>query len=122
MVKKDTRRNQLQITIDMLWLVHGVKVEGFDIYVFGSEHHLSTAKTAELFHTSYHNFSNAYVPYLMQAGVVRVIAGRHKYYNINHVLAILTVARKRDRTVFEICDERYENIKRLRKNRRKKHG
>ena len=119
MVKKNTRQDLLQSTIDMLREVQGVKVDGPDIYILGGMTHLSTSKTAELFHTSYHNFSNVYVPFLLRAGIHRIIAGRHKYYNINETLAVLTAARKRGTTVFEICDERYEHIQKLKKRSKK---
>lgn len=117
---KTARQKLLESIIKMLWEVHGVKVQGIDIYIFGSEAHLCTAKTADLFGASYHNFSNAYVPYLLIAGVHRIIAGRHKYYNINESLAVLTASRKRGVNVFKICEERQENIKKLRKKKRRK--
>lgn len=114
---KTTRQKLLEVTTKMLWEVHGVKVQGIDIYICGAEAHLCTSKTADLFHASYHNFSNAYVPYLLIAGVHRIVCGRNKYYNINETLAVLTASRKRGISVFDICDERYEYIKKSRKRR-----
>ena len=116
---KTARQKLLEKIIDMLWTVHGVKVQGIDIYIFGNAAHLCTPKTADLFHSSYHNFSNAYVPHLLLAGVRRIVCGRHKYYNINEILAILTASRKRGVSVFDICDEQYEHIKKLKKRRNK---
>ncbi len=118
-VVKTARQKLLEVTIKMLWEVHGVKVQGIDIYICGAEAHLCTSKTADLFHTSYHNFSNAYVPQLLNAGVHRIVCGRHKYYNINETLAVLTASRNRGVSVFEICDKRYEHIKKLKKRRNK---
>ena len=117
---KTARQKLLESTINMLWEVQGVKVEGIDIYIFGTEVHLCTLKTADLFHVSHHNFCNAYRPRLLLAGVHRIIAGRHKYYNINETLAVLTASRRRGVSVFEICDERYEHIKKLKKKKRRK--
>ena len=116
---KTARQKLLKKTIEMLWTVQGVKVQGIDIYIFGTEAHLCTSKTADLFHASYHNFSNAYVPYLLLAGVRRIVCGRHKYYNINETLAVLTASRKRGVSVFEICDGRYLHLKKLKKRRNK---
>ena len=118
-VVKTARQKLLEKTIEMLWTVQGVKVQAMDIYIFGTEAHLCTRKTADLFHASYHNFSNAYVPQLLNAGVHRIVSGRHKYYNINETLAVLTASRNRGVSVFEICDERYEHIKKLTKRRNK---
>lgn len=116
---KTARQKLLEVTIKMLWEIHGVKVHGIDIYIYGTEAHLCTLKTADLFPASYHNFSNVYVPYLLNAGVHRIICGRNKYYNINETLAVLTASRKRGVSVFDICDERYEHLKKLRKRRNK---
>ena len=118
-VVKTARQKLLEKTIVMLWEVHGVKAQGMDIYIFGAEAHLCTSKTADLFHASYHNFSNAYVPHLLLAGVRRIVCGRYKYYNINETLAVLTASRKRGVSVFEICDERYLHLKKLKKRRNK---
>ncbi len=114
---KTARQKLLESIIKMLWEVHGVKVQGIDIYIFGTEAHLCTSKTADLFHASYHNFSNVYVPHLLLAGVRRIVCGRHKYYNINETLAVLTASRKRGVSVFEICDERYLYLKKSKKRR-----
>ena len=114
---KTARQKLLESVINMLWQVHGVKAQGMDIYIFGTEAHLCTPKTADLFHASYHNFSNAYVPHLLLAGVRRIGCGRHKYFNINETLAVLTASRNRGVSVFEICDERYLHLKKLKKRR-----
>ncbi len=114
---KSTRRDLLAKTISMLWDLHGLKVEGRDIYIFGGVTHLCSEKTADLFRTSYHNFSNAYVPYLLSAGVRRITAGRYKYYNTNEILAILTNAHKEKISVFDFCGTR---AKRLLKNKKRR--
>lgn len=111
------RQKLLESVISMLWEMYGVKVQATDIYLFEDQAHLCSSKTADIFRTSYHNFSNAYVPYLMIAGVHRIIAGRNKYYNIDAALDILSEAEKRGVTVSEVCDERHTKIKQ--KKRRK---
>ncbi len=118
MVKKTARQKLIESVMSMLWEVHGVKVYGTDIYIFENEAHLSTAKIADVFRASYHNFSNAYVPHLLLAGVHRIVAGRHKYYNLNQSLDILIASGKRGISVAEICDERYEKIKKQKKRRK----
>lgn len=120
MANKNTRRDLLEKTIKMLWELHGLKVEERDIYIFGGVTHLCSLKTADLFRTSYHNFSNAYVPPLLSAGVRRITAGRYKYYNINEILAVLTQAHKQGISVFDFCYKRCEQLNS--KNRRKSHG
>jgi len=99
--------------------MYGVEVQSTDVYLFEDEAHLCTAKTAELFHTSYHNFSNVYVSNLLFAGVHRIIVGRNRYYNINESLAILVASRQRGVPVSEICDELYEINNKKQKKRRK---
>lgn len=118
MTNKSTRRNLLTKTIKMLWDLHGLKVKGRDIYIFGGVTHLCSEKTADLFRTSYHNFSNAYVSYLLSAGVHRITAGRYKYYNINEILAILTNAHKQKISVFDFCDKRAEQLLKNKKRRK----
>ena len=108
----------LKTVIDMLWETYGVKVQATDIYIFENEAHLCTSKTADIFSTSYHRFSNVYVPQLVLAGVHRIIAGRNKYYNIDEVLDILTESLKRGVSVAEICDKRYDKIKKQKKRRK----
>ena len=102
----------------MLWEMYGVKGQGTDIYISEDEAHLCTAKTADIFHASYHNFSNVYVPHLLLAGVRRIVSGRNKYYNIDEVLDILAASIKQGVSVAEICDKRYEKIKKQKKRRK----
>jgi hypothetical protein len=110
-----SRRTIIKETIKMLQERYGVKVDGPDIFIYGGIAHLCTSKTAELFHTSYHNFCNVYVPCILQARTHRIIAGRHKYYNITETLNILTVSRDKGISIFDACDiieDRYKKKKR----------
>jgi len=114
------RQKLLESVINMLWEMYGVKAQATDVYIFDDEAHLCTAKTADIFHASYHRFSNVYVPHLLLAGVHRIIAGRNKYYNINESLNILTESLKRGLSVADICNDRSDTIRKINKRKQKK--
>ena len=83
---------------------YGIVAKFSDIFVFDKPF-LSTVKTAELFSTSYHNFSHIYVKSLLSAGVQRIISGRNKFYDIEKIIHIRQDSGLRGISVFDVCRE-----------------
>ena len=91
------------VAIKMLRSTYGVYVEDKDMYVMMGRVFLSTAKTAEVFNTSYHNFSNVYAKHFMDAGAVRLVIGRNKYYSMDKVVSVLSASLENGVSVLEQC-------------------
>ena len=116
---KSKREKNRAAAIKMLRDTYDVIVDYRDIYMLSNQVFLSTKKAAEVFNTSYHNFSNAYVKHLKNAGTHSLIFGRNKYYSLTDILCILSVARTKGISIFEICKNLKKRLKKIAKKRQK---
>ena len=91
---------------------YDISLQNKDIYIASKVIYISSKKVAQLFRTSYHNFSNEYVQPLLKSGVRRVILGRHKFYCMSEVIDRLKLATTQDKSILDVC-------KSMRKKRKK---
>ena len=112
---KTRRQKVTDRIIKILRHTYNVEIDTIDLYTVGNQSFLSTRKSAEVINTSYHNFSNAYVQPLMDADIHRLISGRNKFYEIDKLLLIMCLSRKKGISVFEVCRELKEKLKKKRR-------
>lgn len=96
---------------------YGICLEDRDIYLWPGYTFISTRKAAELFNTSYHNFTNKCVKPLVKSGVTRISFGRSRYYKLEHLIVRLKKIIAEDKSLFVICKELIN--KKSKKSRRK---
>ena len=83
---------------------HKLELGGADVHVFGSEIYLCSEKAAAMVHSSFHSFSNHYVPLITANNQVRCMRlGRNRWYSLTDLEKLVQKAIDNKMTIFEAC-------------------